>query len=465
MIYIVIGPSCSGKSTFVVNSFIKGKNAKETKDILTLCETDACFLIGKWFDSRRVKGLDRISRAQIPLIVEQVKKLIRKNKHIILEGDKVVSQKIFRELLLTGEKCKLFWIRCSAETSLNRNRKNGSTQQESSIRAVATKAKNIFYMFRNEMDGEIIDTENIVDWDNFNMSTASRISAKSNVDFTGFAVFILTHGRADNVVTYNTIRKHGYTGPIYLICDNEDEQLDEYRAKYGTKAVKVFDKQKAYDNTDTMDNFNEHRAIVYARNECFKIAKDLGLTYFMELDDDYNNIEYRWADGGKLLVKDVRSLDKIILSLIRFLDQSGATTVALCQNGDFVGGAQGDNCKKGLLRKSMNSFICRTDNPINFRGTMNEDVVTYTTLGSRGKLFFSLVPVAIKQIQTQSLSGGMTEAYSESGTYIKSFYAVMSMPSAVKISMLNSSHKRIHHKISWNNCVPKIISSKYRKEG
>lgn len=280
-----------------------------------------------------------------------------------------------------------------------------------------------------------------------------------------FAVFILTHGRADNVVTYKTIRKHGYTGPIYLICDNEDEQLDEYKATYGSDSVKVFDKQKAYDNTDTMDNFNEHRAIVYARNECFKIAKDLGLTYFMELDDDYNNIEYRWADGDKLLVKDVRSLDKIIFSLIQFLDQSGATTVALCQNGDFVGGTQNDNCKKGLLRKAMNSFICRTDNPFDFRGTMNEDVVTYTTLGSRGKLFFSLVPVGIKQIQTQSLSGGMTETYSESGTYLKSFYAVMSMPSAVKISMLNSAHKRIHHKITWNNCVPKIISEKYRKEG
>lgn len=47
----------------------------------------------------------------------------------------------------------------------------------------------------------------------------------------------------------------------------------------------------------------------------------------------------------------------------------------------------------------------------------------------------------------------------------KTNYAVMSMPSAVKISMLNSTHKRIHHKISWNNCVPKIISEKYRKEG
>lgn len=465
MIYIVIGPSCSGKSTFVVNSFIKGKNAKEIKDILTLCETDTCFLIGKWFDSRRVKGLDRISRAQIPLITKQVKKLIPKNKNIVLEGDKVVSQKIFRELLNTGEKCKLFWIRCSAETSLNRNRKNGSTQQESSIRAVATKAKNIFYIFQNEMDGEIVDTENVVDWDNFNLSTANRIKPRSNIDFTDFAVFILTHGRADNVVTHNTIRKHGYTGPIYLICDNEDDQLEAYKAKYGADAVKVFDKQKAYDDTDTMDNFNEHRAIVYARNESFKIAKDLGLKHFLELDDDYDRIEFRYPKYGKLLTKDVRNMDIVIESMINFLDKSGALTVALCQNGDFVGGAQGDNCKKGLLRKTMNSFFCRTDTPIEFKGTMNEDVVTYTTEGSRGNLFFSLVPVAIKQIQTQSLSGGMTEAYSESGTYIKSFYAVMSMPSAVKISMLNSAHKRIHHKINWNNCVPKIISEKYRKEG
>lgn len=167
-----------------------------------------------------------------------------------------------------------------------------------------------------------------------------------------FAVFILTHGRADNVVTYNTIRKQGYTGPIYLICDNEDEQLEEYRVKYGTEAVKVFDKQKAYDNTDTMDNFNEHRAIIYGRNESFKIAKDLGLKHFLQLDDDYDRIEFRYPKYGKLLTKEVRNMDLVIASMINFLDKSGALTVALCQNGDFVGGAQGDNCKKRTSAKS-----------------------------------------------------------------------------------------------------------------
>ena len=107
---------------------------------------------------------------------------------------------------------------------------------------------------------------------------------------------------------------------------------------------------------------------------------------------------------------------------------------------------------------------CRADRPIQFRGTMNEDVTTYTTLGSRGELFFTFVDVHIIQVPTQSLGGGMTEAYKESGTYLKTFYSVMSMPSAIKVGMMYSKHQRIHHRIDWECCVPKILNEKYRKE-
>ena len=34
-----------------------------------------------------------------------------------------------------------------------------------------------------------------------------------------FAVFILTHGRPDNVKTIPTLKKCGYTGNIYFIVD------------------------------------------------------------------------------------------------------------------------------------------------------------------------------------------------------------------------------------------------------
>lgn len=278
-----------------------------------------------------------------------------------------------------------------------------------------------------------------------------------------FAVFILTHGRADNVVTMRALEKGGYTGKIYFIVDDEDDSVDEYKKNFGAERVIVFDKQAAYDRADTMDTFNDHRAIIYARNESFRIAKELRLKYFLMLDDDYTEIDFRYAKDGKLKAKPARQFNRLFDDMLAFLDASGAVAVAFAQGGDFVGGLDGGNFGKGLLRKAMNSFFCRTDCPIEFRGTMNEDVVTYTTWSSRGKMFFSYTNVCVIQKPTQSLSGGMTEAYKEGGTYLKSFYAVMSMPNAVKVKMLNTSHKRIHHGVDWNACAPKILNEKWRK--
>lgn len=56
-----------------------------------------------------------------------------------------------------------------------------------------------------------------------------------------FAVFILSHGRAGKVYTFDTLRKQGYTGKIYIIIDNEDEQESEYKKRF--KNVIVFDKK------------------------------------------------------------------------------------------------------------------------------------------------------------------------------------------------------------------------------
>ena len=130
----------------------------------------------------------------------------------------------------------------------------------------------------------------------------------------------------------------------------------------------IFDKQAAYDRADTMDNFNDHRAIIYARNECWRIAEELGLKYFLMLDDDYKSIDYRYEEDGKLKYKPSHDFDRVFEDMIQFLEVSGADTVAFCQGGDFVGGVDGGNFHKGLLRKAMNSFFCKTDTPIEYRG-------------------------------------------------------------------------------------------------
>lgn len=280
-----------------------------------------------------------------------------------------------------------------------------------------------------------------------------------------FAVFILTHGRADKVVTLKRVLQAGnYTGRWYMVIDNEDDQADVYIKKYGREHVVIFDKQAVDDWTDTADNFHEHRAIIYARNQSFYIAQELGLKYFLMLDDDYTGLNHRYIENGKLKAKKVVQLDRLFDDMIRFLEDSDALTIAFCQAGDFIGGVDGKRFKEKVIRKAMNSFFCRADRPFQFVGTMNEDVTMYTTLGSRGELIMSITDCAIIQKATQSIRGGMSEAYADGGTFLKSFYTVMSMPSAVRVEMLNSAHKRIHHKINWTCCVPKILNERYRKE-
>jgi hypothetical protein len=279
-----------------------------------------------------------------------------------------------------------------------------------------------------------------------------------------FAALILTHGRPDRVFTYKSLRRHGYRGAIYIIVDNEDETVDEYRKIFGDDKVIVFDKKAIAETFDTADTQDDRRAIVYARNASFPIAEQLGLDYFIQLDDDYKTFDYRFISGGKLRGKGIKSLDLVFEAMIDFLENSGAATFAMSQGGDHIGGMNGSNYYKGLMRKAMNSFVLRTDRPVQFIGRINEDVNTYVLQGSRGDLFFTVTYLQLTQTPTQSNEGGMTNLYVDSGTYVKSFYTVMMHPSSVMIGTMGNIHRRYHHMISWNNTVPKIISGKHKKQ-
>lgn len=279
-----------------------------------------------------------------------------------------------------------------------------------------------------------------------------------------FVVFILTHGRAWEMHTYKSLQKANYSGKIIFVLDNEDSTIDSYYYNFGKDNCYVFDKAKVAEQIDTMDQSTDRRAILYARNVCWTIAQELGYKYFLQLDDDYSNFRGRFEIDNSLRTFYVKDFDKLVDEVLEFLETSNADIVAMSQIGDFIGGTGSKVFKERLTRKAMNSFFCRTDKPVTFSGRMNEDVTSYVLNGSRGKLFFTLADVSIDHLGTQSLSGGMTASYKDSGTYVKSFYTVMACPSSVKVYEMGDTHKRIHHQINWEHAVPKIISSKFKKE-
>lgn len=282
-----------------------------------------------------------------------------------------------------------------------------------------------------------------------------------------FAAFILTHGRPNNVITYTTLRKHGYTGDIYIICDNEDSTLDEYIKIYGDKVI-IFDKLEISRTFDQADNFEDRRSIVYARNASFSIAEKLGVKYFWQLDDDYTSFSYRVKQGNKLLHLKLDNLDEVLKRFIEYFKNTPKLhSIAFAQGGDFIGGVESCIVKSPIgKRKAMNSFICDVDRPFKFRGRINEDVNTYTQGASTGLLFLTVYNVMLNQKQTQSNAGGMTDIYKLNGTYVKSFYSVIFQPSSVKVSVINgTSNTRIHHRIKWRYTVPHILREEVKING
>lgn len=279
-----------------------------------------------------------------------------------------------------------------------------------------------------------------------------------------FCVFILTHGRPDNVKTYKSLNRSGYTGKVFLVVDDEDDTYEKYLANFPDQVIQ-FGKLEIAKKFDTGDNFDERRTIIYARNACFEIAEKLGFKYFIELDDDYDTFAYKFGTDNIYHQRNILNLDKVFEALLTYYKGINALTIAMAQNGDFIGGGEGELGKAiTTKRKAMNTFICSTDRPFKFVGRINEDVNTYTNLGSRGFLLLTIGYVSISQTATQKNKGGMTDVYLDSGTFLKSFYSVMYSPSSVKISIMGAKHERIHHKISWNNTTPKIIDEKYKND-
>jgi hypothetical protein len=293
-----------------------------------------------------------------------------------------------------------------------------------------------------------------------------------------FCIFILSHGRPDNVLTYKELKKAGYTGKVYIVIDDEDSKAGRYDDLFGDIVLR-FSKSEIAKRFDQGDNTEDRRSIFYARNACFDLAKSVGCVYFMQMDDDYFAFQYRYnnvMDWDCIRVR--KTFDQAVSVLLDYYKSTPFASIAISQGGDHIGGGEGRPIR--AKRKAMNSFICSTDRRFSFVGRINEDVNTYTSKQRCGLLFLTIMQMQLVQKVTQSNSGGMTEMYLDSGTYMKTFYSVMYCPSSVVVSELGDSgaggpsafvqnridatpHYRIHHAINWNRTAPCILRETHRK--
>lgn len=278
-----------------------------------------------------------------------------------------------------------------------------------------------------------------------------------------FCLFIMSHQRPDRIRTIPSLKKAGYTGDLYIVVDDKDPMLDQYKDRFPDRLL-VFNKDEVEENFDRGDNFEDQQAALWPRMACWEFAEQLGYQWFIEFDDDYEWFGHRIdPDGNYSDGIPTTNMDAVIESFIEYMQDAPIHSIAFSQGGDWIGGEGTTHGGVTTKRKAMNSFLCNTERPFKWTGRHNEDVSTYTTEGRRGKIFLTYMPMFLSQERTQATEGGMTEAYLKDGTYVKSFYTIMHCPSSVTITEMGTANPRLHHQVSWRHTVPKILPPEYQK--
>ena len=278
-----------------------------------------------------------------------------------------------------------------------------------------------------------------------------------------FAVFILTHGRPHNQLTVKSLHDVGYTGDLYLVVDDQDESVNEYIAVWGAERVIVFDKDYFIRHTDTGLHTPVPKFAVFARNAIEHIAKEMGYKTFLMLDDDLTKIRVRLPEGDSLKSYQINGqFDAIIETSVDYVVNCDIACMGLGFCNLYIGGVENFNKENPRQRLCAEAFIRNTAHPISWRLNMVEDLITSIDAAMSGEVWFQFLPIQCEiKMSEGEVDGGNSDVYRQLGMYRISFMPVIAYPSS---NAVRRGKKSWASTTSPDKCIPKIISSRYRKE-
>lgn len=278
-----------------------------------------------------------------------------------------------------------------------------------------------------------------------------------------FAVFILTHGRPYNQLTVKSLQDAGYTGDLYLVVDDQDETFSEYVKEWGVSRVVVFHKKHFIKRTDVGLPAPVPKFAVFARNAIEHIAKHMGYQTFMMLDDDITKFRVRLPDGDSLKSYQINGqFDEIVARAVDYTLDCDIACLGLGFCNLYIGGVDNFNKENPRQRLCAEAFIRNTSHPISWRLNMVEDLITSIDAALSGEVWFQFLPIQCEiKMSEGAVDGGNSDVYRQLGMYRISFMPVIAHPSS---NAVRFGKKTWASTTAPDRCIPKIISSRYRKE-
>ncbi len=157
MIYVIIGQSGSGKTTYVKQIFFNEKNFRRFDKPIKYTITNNNLLIGHYGIGIRCEGSDTLGFNQYRDIMKFVKENIEKFENIVLEGDRINQKETFE--FAKTQNAKVYCFICSIAESLERLSKAGSKIDEKFVLTTRTKSlNNLSYAKSLKLNTETINT-------------------------------------------------------------------------------------------------------------------------------------------------------------------------------------------------------------------------------------------------------------------------------------------------------------------
>lgn len=281
-----------------------------------------------------------------------------------------------------------------------------------------------------------------------------------------FAVFILSHSRADRVETLDTLKQSGYSGKTFIVVDDEDTQLSDYKARFSNQdnvELLVFNKQSMIDKADTIYPEKKRSSALYARNFIEKYAP-IRYEAFAMLDDDITSFRFRWVENDSVKSQVVATtLTEVFEQYCKYMLTVNIATTSFPFSMFYVSGTSGLEKKITESRHTYQIHLRNSRFPVDWTAVINQDTITQLQTMQIGYIWWSIPFLVFDAEPMNSKAGGLKSVYDSIKDFDMAFLAVISNPSCCKVAYSGGTRSTMQIKENKHTSYPMIVSSRYKK--
>lgn len=277
-------------------------------------------------------------------------------------------------------------------------------------------------------------------------------------------VFIKSHGRPGNIITYHTLRDAGYTGDIVIVIDNEDETGQGYRefVQHDDRVwLSVFNKEAMVQKIDSGTNTPKRNVNLYAWCACEEVMKESGRDdVFIMADDDIMRFRYRYLEGGHLRSLPItQNLDAVFDSIAEYMISSNIAAASTGIPQMYFSTDLSENLWKYRV---VYQFVFRNPNyDMSWVSEYEEDIITSINMSKEGKYVTCLPMIQHDAVALGKASGGMKDMYDENSSRFRlAEYGHIFNPSC---EIMNFYKGKWITNIKRDNAFQKLVSSSRKK--